>query len=128
MQDGAPSARSHPPQVSRWLDSAGLTSHRKDSGMQVLVARRGKPAREDKGPHASQAAPTLKNIQAFLSSPCTARAQVLVASEGEVAEEDEGVEDDVGAARKAVRRTQGSLAAMSGASGLVSILPHHTCV
>jgi hypothetical protein len=51
-------------------------------------------------------------------------AQVLVASEGEVAEEDEGEVDDVGAAKRAVRRTQGSLASMSGAGGLVR-LPQH---
>lgn len=49
-------------------------------------------------------------------------AQVLVASEGEVAEEDEGEVDDVGAAKRAVRRTQGSLASMSGAGGLVRLL------
>lgn len=46
---------------------------------------------------------------------------MLVASEGEVAEEDEGVGDDVEVAKRAVRRTQGSLAAMSGAGGLVGI-------
>ncbi len=47
---------------------------------------------------------------------------MLVASEGEAAEAEEGdgLADDVGAAKKAVRRTQGSLAAMSGAGGLVS--------
>ncbi len=42
-----------------------------------------------------------------------------MASEGEVVEEDEGLVDDVGIAKRAVRRTQGSLAAMSGAGGLV---------
>ena len=47
-----------------------------------------------------------------------------MASEGEVAEEDEGEVDDVGAAKRAVRRTQGSLASMSGAGGLVRLLQH----
>lgn len=46
---------------------------------------------------------------------------MLVASEGDVAEEDAGEVDDIGVAKRAVRRTQGSLAAMSGAGGLVSI-------
>ena len=54
--------------------------------------------------------------------PMPDAAQVLVASEGEVAEEDEGEVDDVGAAKRAVRRTQGSLASMSGAGGLVRFL------
>ncbi len=60
-------------------------------------------------------------------STCRAPAgvQVLVASEGEVAEEDEGEVDDVGAAKRAVRRTQGSLASMSGAGGLVRFLQHN---
>ncbi len=56
----------------------------------------------------------MNKLRAFLQVP-----QVLVASEGEVAEEDEGLVDDVGIAQRAVRRTQGSLAAMSGAGGLV---------